>query len=137
MKLAADTSVLVAAMIAEHEHHRPALGAMREVTHLPATCLAETWSVLTRAFGLDPTTVGQVVGALTKSGREVLVATAEDYKEVFRTGSALGLRGDIHDAVIWRTCTSSGIDLVTLDRRWVQRAGQPDRCRYLLDDSTG
>ncbi|MGH3949665.1 MAG: hypothetical protein ACRDSE_11150, partial [Pseudonocardiaceae bacterium] len=105
-------------------------------THLPASCMAETWSVLTRAFGLDPTTVGQVVGALTKSDRELLVATADDFTDVFRTGSALGLRGDIHDAVIWQACRRSGIDLITLDRRWVQRAGQPDHCRYLLDEES-
>lgn len=134
MTLAVDTSVLVAATIAEHEHHEPAHRALAKATHVPATCLAETWSVLTRAFGLDPITVGQVVGALVKSGREVLAASADDFRTVFSTGASLGLRGDIHDAVIWQACRGAGVDLVTLDRRWVQRAARPDRCRYLLDE---
>lgn len=134
MSFAVDTSVIIASTIAEHEHHAPAHRAMTRATHVPAACLAESWSVLTRAFGLDPVTVGQVITALTKSGRELLVATQDDYAEVFRHGSAIGLRGDIHDALIWQACQRSEVDLVTLDRRWVQRAGQPDRCRYLLDE---
>jgi predicted nucleic acid-binding protein len=136
VNLAADTSVLIAATVAEHQHHRAAHRMMKQVTHLPAACLAETWSVLTRAYGLDPVTAGQVIGALAKSDRTILAATADDFREVFRTGAALGLRGDIHDAVIWHTCHRSGVDLITLDRRWVQRASQPDRCRYLLDEES-
>ena len=134
MSFAVDTSVIIASTIAEHEHHTAAHGAMVRATHLPAACLAESWSVLTRAFGLDPVTVGHVITALAKSDRELLAATHEDYTEVFRHGSAIGLRGDIHDALIWQACRRSGVDLVTLDRRWVRRAGQPDRCRYLLDE---
>ncbi|MPY82565.1 MAG: PIN domain-containing protein [Actinophytocola sp.] len=135
MSFAVDTSVIIASTIAEHEHHTAAHDAMVRATHLPVACLAESWSVLTRAFGLDPVTVGQVITALAKSDRELLAATHEDYTEVFRHGAAIGLRGDIHDALIWQACRRSDVDLVTLDRRWVRRAGQPDRCRYLLDEA--
>ena len=48
MKIAADTSVLVASFATWHEHHDVAFAAVGRVDIVIAHCLLETFSVLTR-----------------------------------------------------------------------------------------
>ena len=48
MKIAADTSVLVASFASWHEHHGLAAAAIAKVNAVVAHCLLETFSVLTR-----------------------------------------------------------------------------------------
>lgn len=129
--IAPDTSVLVAATLEAHEHHALARHALRRVTHVPAPCLAETWSVLTRAFMLTSEQVARVVLALDERF-ETFAPGLEDYRAVFATGRSLGLSGNIHDAVIVAACASRSLALVTLDRGQARLAqGQVD-CELLL-----
>lgn len=46
-----DTSTLVAALVADHEHHRLARGHLRADRPIPAIVLAETFAQLRRTFG--------------------------------------------------------------------------------------
>lgn len=48
--------------------------------------------------------------------RELVPPPANAYDEVLRTGRALGLAGDVHDAVIVRTPATTGLALTTVDR---------------------
>lgn len=129
--IAADTSVLVAATLAPHEHHGPARDAMARTTHLPTVCLAEMWSVLTRAFAVSSGQVAEVVLALDER-YEVFAPTVGDHRQVFRMGRSVGLSGNVHDAVIVEACAARGLTLVTLDRAQARLAQGRTGCEYLL-----
>lgn len=104
---------------------------MRRVTHIPAVCLAEAWSVLTRAFTLTAPQVADVVLTLDEQN-ETFAPGLDDYREVFRTGRSLGLVGNVHDAVIVAACDAIGLSLVTLDRGQARLARGRIGCEYLL-----
>lgn len=129
--IAADTSVIIAATVEQHEHHRLARDAMRRVTHLPVVCLAETWSVLTRAFTLSAHQVADVVLTLDER-HQTFAPDLDDYRDVFRTGRALGLAGNVHDAVTVAACEAQDLSLVTLDRAQARLARGRIGCEYLL-----
>jgi predicted nucleic acid-binding protein len=82
---AVDTSVLVAASIREHAAHATATGPSRTATHALGPVLAETWSVLRRAYRLDAATVAAVMAAYVAS-RELVVPSAAVYRAVLAEG---------------------------------------------------
>lgn len=129
--IAPDTSVLIAATIRVHENHDVARRALRRVTHVPTPCLAETWSVLTRAFTLSSDHVAEVI--LGFDARfEAFAPSVEDCRAVFVTGSSQGLAGNVHDAIIVASCASRSLTLVTLDRGQARLARGQVTCELLL-----
>lgn len=133
--IAADTSVLIAATLDQHEHHAVGRRAMGRVTHLPAVCLAEVWSVLTRAFALTASEVAEIVLAWDRR-LETFSPAVEDYRRVFRAGRSLGLGGNVHDAVVVAACESRDLELISLDQAQARLARGRIPCHYLLDPGT-
>ena len=120
MKVAADTSVLVAAFASWHEQHGLALRAIERIDAVIAHCVLETYSVLTRlpsphrmssdvvATYLEQTFAGYPAYALPAAKQRDLIATYVEQRII---------GGSIYDALIGVTCTHANVKLLTLDRR--------------------
>lgn len=136
-----DTSVLVAGLVEQHEHHALARPAVVEAAEraLPGLVLAEAWSVLRRhPFELSAEVVAAALAPWTQPQR-VLATPPELYVAALRAGPALHLGGNVHDYLILLTCRQHGVRLSTLDRRQARLAGDVDdlEVRLLLDDPRG
>ena len=120
MKLAADTSVLVAAFATWHEHHDVAFEAIGRVDTVVAHCLLETFSVLTRLPAPHRMTADVVASFLDRSfaKHDVVALPAEAQRDLVSKCAAQGLPGGaIYDALIAATCAHAGLKLMTLDAR--------------------
>jgi predicted nucleic acid-binding protein len=136
-----DTSVLVAGLVAQHEHHEVARPAVLEAADgaLPGVVLAEAWSVLRRRpFELGAAAVSSALAPWTDPER-VLVTPAELYVMALRDGPKLHLGGNVHDYLILLTCQHHGVGLATLDARQARLADHVAglSVQHLLDDSVG
>lgn len=109
-----DTSVLVAALVRDHADRPQAAPHAAEATTVLAPVVIESWSVLRRAFRLHADTVAALLRAYLDT-RELHVPSADVYDRVLRTGRALQLAGDAHDAVTVQSAREAGLHLVTLD----------------------
>ena len=133
-----DTSVLVAGLVQQHEHHDVARKAMHgAVTHpIPGIVLAETWSVLRRRpFELSPSVVATALAPWSDPDL-VLATPATAYVHALETGESLRLGGNVHDFLVLLTCRAHGIpEVSTLDRRQASLAKHLDdlSVRVLLD----
>jgi len=131
LKLAFDTSVLVAALVKPHRFHRRAIRWLEEVDGGRATAqcswhaVAETWSVLTR-LPLEP----PVSPALAEVAVERLLTRIEPveidaglYREAIRRCSRIGVRsGALFDALHLVCAESRSADgLVTFNPRDFER----------------
>ncbi|MGH3549214.1 MAG: PIN domain-containing protein [Pseudonocardiaceae bacterium] len=114
-----DTSIAVPALVADHEHHAPAL---RLVTSNPVSLAGhawfETYSVLTR-----------LPGAIRRTGPEALelmrraflgwtplpISQAEVLLEQFARADIVG--GAVYDALVGAAAAAAGRPLATMDRR--------------------
>ena len=123
-----DTSVLVAGLIPDHEFHvraRPHVVAAAR-GRIPGPVLAEAWSVLRRApWNLGPDVVGALLAPWTDEARIVAPSSA-DFSAAVEDAARLGAGGGVHDLVIARTCATSRLGLVTLDRRQAAMARELD-----------
>lgn len=133
-----DTSVLVAGLVAQHEHHALARRAVLEAADhaLPGIVLAEAWSVLRRhPFELSPDVVASALGPWTEGGR-VLATPAQLYVAALRAGPDLHLGGNVHDYLVLLTCRHHSVRLSTLDRRQARLAADVDGLvvRLLLEE---
>lgn len=133
-----DTSVLVAGLVEQHEHHARARSAVVEAAEqaLPGVVLAEAWSVLRRPpFELAADVVAAALAPWAQPDR-VLVTPPELYVAALRAGPGLQLGGNVHDYLILLTCRQHGVRLSTLDRRQARLAVDVDglEVRLLLDD---
>lgn len=120
MKIAADTSVLVASFAAWHEHHELAFAAIDRVDSVIAHCLLETFSVLTRLPAPHRMTADVVATYLETSfaEHEVLALSGAEQRLLVAKCAAQGLSGGaIYDALIAATCTRRRARLLTLDAR--------------------
>ena len=120
MKVAADTSVLVAAFASWHERHDVAFAAVGHADALVAHCLLETYSVLTRLPSPHRMLPDVVATYLDRSfGRHAVFGLpALDQRKLVATCVTQGLSGgSIYDALIAATCTRFGLKLLTLDGR--------------------
>lgn len=120
MKIAADTSVLVASFAAWHEHHELAFAALDRVDTVIAHCLLETYSVLTRLPAPHRMTPDVVATYLDASFAEhdVLGLPAAEQRLLVAKCVAQGISGGaIYDALIAATCTHGRARLLTLDAR--------------------
>lgn len=112
-----DTSVMVAALLTQHEHHaiaRPYLPADGQV---PGIVLAETFAQLRRTFALSAETAMTALAHWAGAPKRIAVLPASAYAEVFKRIVELNLGGNIHDALIAKTCAHNKLPLATLDRR--------------------
>lgn len=112
---AVDTSVLVAAHVAGHEHHQLAAPAAAGSTHVLGPVLAEAWSVMRRHFRIPAVDVARVLRAYVDA-RRLVAPSEEDYDEILSRGPGLDLAGNVHDYVIVRTAAGHGLRVLTLDR---------------------
>jgi predicted nucleic acid-binding protein len=112
-----DTSALLAALIAEHEHHdlaRPHLGRRAAV---PAIVLAETFAQLRRTFRQPAEVATAVLRPWIDDPGRILGTPADAVATVLRRAVELDLGGNVHDALIAQVCAHHGSPLITLDRR--------------------
>lgn len=120
MKLAADTSVLVAGFASWHEHHAIAVKAIRRIDVVVGHCLLETFSVLTRMpapHRIAPDVVRAFVET-TLADVDVVALPAERQRTLVSDCAELGISsGAIYDALIGSSCAHAGLKLLTFDRR--------------------
>ena len=107
MKMFFDTSVLVAAALKHHPHHRRSLAALAETGRQTASCgahsLAELYAVLTRLPGNGRLDRDQALLVLdgVEQKMEVVSLTAREYRAAINESAAAGvLGGRIYDALL-------------------------------------
>jgi predicted nucleic acid-binding protein len=119
-----DTSVLVAGLITNHEHHelaRPHVAAARDA-RLAGIVLAETFARLRGyPFNLDVATATSLLEPWSASDR-LLATPVGAYLQAFDDARSLYLGGNIHDLLIALTYKHHGLAVVTLDRRQAKLA---------------
>lgn len=109
MKFYFDTSVLVAASVAQHPHHLAGTAVYREVMSgqhsgvVSAHGLAETYSALTRlplSPMIHPTEAYRIITETVVRHCETIPLEESDYLAILETAARAGLRGGIlYDAV--------------------------------------
>ena len=112
-----DTSAMVAALVANHEHHEVARPHLSRTTKVPAIVLTETYAQLRRTFNQQAGAATRLLVPWTESPSQVLPTTSAAVCSVFARAVELDLGGNIHDALIAETCIQHETGLVTLDRR--------------------
>lgn len=112
-----DTSTMVAALLTQHEHHTLARPHLPKDGPVPAIVLAETYSQLRRTFGLSADDTVRAIEHWAGDTRRIAALPAAAYADVFGRARALGLGGNIHEALVARTCAEHNLPLATLDRR--------------------
>jgi len=114
-----DTSVAVALVVADHEHHRAtvlALGDRR--LGLSGHAAFETFSVLTRLPPPLRRTPGSIELILSRSFHESRFLSERGARDLLGRLAALGIAGGaVYDALVGATALESGLRLVTRDRR--------------------
>lgn len=117
--IAFDSSMVVAAFGAWHEHHNRALDELSERPRLPGHAALEVYSVLTRLpspFRAEPSTVAEFLNRTFPSPRLLLGQADQDALPVRLAGLGIA-SGAAYDAVIAFTAAAAGAELVTLDQR--------------------
>jgi len=117
-----DTSALIAALIAEHEHHRLARPHLRPDAPIPAIVLAETFAQLRRTFRQPAAVVIALIRPWVETSDLILPTTSSAVTAVLARSVELDLGGNIHDALIAKVCAERGVSMVTLDARQHQLA---------------
>jgi predicted nucleic acid-binding protein len=137
VKVALDTSVIVAATLADHVHHERAAWWLAERSHVQLSAswhaLAETWATLTR-LPIAPPINGATAQRIVKQleGRLHLWSpTPQAYREAMRRCAERGLRsGVICDALHLVAARNGGADsLITFDAADFERVredGDPE-----------
>lgn len=112
-----DTSALLAALVADHEHHHHARPHLRRITHVPAIVLAETFSQLRRTFGQPADIAAALLANWWEDPSRVLTTSAVSTSTVLGRARELDLAGNIHDALIAQVCREADVGLLTADAR--------------------
>jgi predicted nucleic acid-binding protein len=117
VKVAFDTSVLVAALVAEHPFHAraaPWMRATRDGTHagiVALHALAETWATIT-ALPLDPRVTGERAREMVwrlVDHVEVPRSSKAEYEEAMRLCAVAGVRsGAVYDALHYVAARNAG-----------------------------
>lgn len=125
--VACDTSVLVAALLPWHDDHTACRPLLKEVTHLPAHVLVETYSVLTRLPAPHRLTGDVAAAAVAALPFAVLELPESQVRELpGRLAAAQVTGGATCDGLIAATVVRHGCRLHTRDaraRRTYQRLG--------------
>lgn len=117
--MTADTSVVVAALSAWHEHHDAAAQALEPVTALPAHALLEAYSVLTRlpsGLAAAPDLAASVL-AERFPDRPLRLDAREHAKLLERLAAADVFGGSSYDGLVALEARAHDRTLLTLDRR--------------------
>lgn len=118
---AVDTSVLVAAFLSWHEHHRPALAALGKILKeegeigLPSPVLFETYSVLTRLPGaqrLAPAIALEILQKSLQGVSRLLPAPHTQWDVLAGLADRLVTGGAVYDALILESIRQAGITRV-------------------------
>ena len=114
-----DTSVAVPLVVADHEHHRAVIDAVRNKTlGLAGHAVFETFSILTRLpppARRSPSVVGRLIGQNFPMTRFLSEhAAAELLARLARLGVA---GGAVYDALVGAAAVEHGLTLLTRDRR--------------------
>jgi predicted nucleic acid-binding protein len=139
VKVAFDTSVLVAALVEDHPHHRRSVWWLRTRRSLERIAAwhayAETWAVLT-ALPIEPRVTGEVAGAVLDRLRKTIKlvpAKPATYLAAAGRCSARALRsGAIYDALHLVTAEAEAADLLlTFNEQDFLRLAEPHGPRIL------
>ena len=117
--MTADTSAVIAALSAWHEHHEVAAAALESVAALPAHVVIESYSVLTRLpSGLAvPAELAASVLA-RRFSQAPLRLDDEQQRSALDTLVAAGVfGGSVYDGLVALEAGANGRTLLTLDRR--------------------
>lgn len=127
-----DTSALVASLVRGHEHHARARAELPAVVSLPVIVVAETYSILRRAFG-QPARVATELLAPWSDPTALIPTSTDVMATVLARATELDLAGNIHDALIALACveaepsdTERTRSIVTTWRPFVGASGQAD-----------
>lgn len=112
-----DTSVMIAALIADHEFHPSARPHLSPDTVISAIVLAETYAQLRRTFHQSAASASTLLRPWTSNEKLIAATDAKTVKSVFSRAVELDLGGNIHDALVAAVCKKNDAELVTLDRR--------------------
>jgi len=119
---AADSSIVIAAILADHEAHDEAEHALGETEATIAHVAAETYSVLTRMpppLRLDATTAAAIIDARLPSTR--LALGADGYSSSLQTLARAHVSGGAtYDGLIALTALEHDLILVSRDLRAVR-----------------
>jgi predicted nucleic acid-binding protein len=126
MKVLADTSVLIAAMVESHPEHERAFPWLRQAKQkridlfVSAHTLAELYAVLTTLPvqpRLGPDTARRLIREDVESIAGVIALRGTDYRHVLDDMSALGLSGGVvYEALGARAARKAGVDrLITFN----------------------
>ena len=117
--IAADSSVVIAALSSWHPDHERASRALEPDVRIPAHCAIETYSVMTRLkppHQAAPETVLRALSARVRS--PWLTLDARSQSRFLRQAEAAGIKGGaIYDALCAATAVHHECELLTLDRR--------------------
>lgn len=118
-RIAADTSVLVAAYLSGHELHQAAMAALDRAVAVPMHSILETYATLTALpapYRQEPATVLEWLSAEFPS--RLPYPAVRSAATMLRTVAAAGLRsGAVYDALIAETVREAGLRLLTADQR--------------------
>jgi len=116
---AADTSIVLAALLADHEAHHAAAQALSTCTTTIAHVALETYSVLTRLpppHRADATTAAAMLAARLPAAHATLDASG--YTKAPGQMAAAGVSGGAaYDGLIGLTALKHGLELVSRDAR--------------------
>ena len=141
MRVLADSSVLVAALIEAHPHYERAAptldrAAAGEITLLVAAhALAETYATLTAIRPqLAPAGVIELLHEGALRFAETVALNADDYRAVLNRVASLGLvSGAVYDALHVRAAEKAGAaELVTFNGRDFRRMPPAAPCRLIV-----
>jgi predicted nucleic acid-binding protein len=128
-----DTSALVAALVADHEHHDAARMHLRADVPISAIVLAEAFSQLRRTFAQPARSATALLEPWIGDPALMLPTSSAAVRDTFARATELDLAGSIHDALIAYVHAEHDIELITLDARQHQIAlALHTRSRYLL-----
>lgn len=112
-----DTSALVAALVADHEHHAIARRRLPSDAAVPAIVLAETYAQLRRTFRQPASVSAALLDPWVRDPRRVLPTSSAAVTGVLARATELDLGGNVHDALIAHVCVEHDVPLLTLDAR--------------------
>lgn len=116
--IAADTSVLVPALLADHEFHDACHEAAGAIDTAIGHALIETYAVLTRLPHPHRVAPAQAAEALRAYARQVLVLPGDEVADALdRMVATRVLGGSSYDGLIGLTAAHHGAELLTRDRR--------------------
>ena len=119
MKRFFDTSVLVAAVLEEHEHHQRSFLALSKANRSSAFCaahnLAEVYATLTRYPGKQRLSAEQALLSLSvfENRLTIVALEAREYLVAIRRFAAIGITGGtMYDALIAACALRAEVDVL-------------------------